>query len=65
MSLQSRETGTGGRAGGLIKTGQHLMMNNDPATRLGLTAMQMFKVPINKFGTDSMETSRPITELLA
>jgi Protein of unknown function (DUF1552) len=63
--LTNLPTFTAGRAGGLIKTGQHLNMNNDPATRLGLTAMQLFKVPTNKFGTDSMETSRPISELSA
>lgn len=56
---------TAGRAGGTVKTGQHLSLGGDPATRLGLTAMQLFKVPVNKFGTDSMETSRPITEILA
>ena len=56
---------TAGRAGGLVKTGQHLDMGNDPATRLGLTAMQIFGVPMNKFGTSSMETSRTITDIVA
>ena len=63
--LTNLPTFTAGRAGGLIKTGMHLNMASDPATRLGLTAMQVFKVPINKFGTDSMETSRPITDIIA
>ena len=56
---------TAGRAGGAVKTGMHLNMSNEPATRLALTAMQVFKVPVNKFGTDSMATSRPITEMIA
>lgn len=56
---------TAGRAGGLIKTGMHVNCNNGPATRLGLTAMQTFKAPINKFGANSLETTRPITEILA
>ena len=56
---------TAGKAGGLIKTGQYLNMANDPATRLGLTAMNVFKVPVSKFGTNSMETSHPITEIMA
>ena len=56
---------TAGKAGGLVKTGMHLNMANDPATRLGLTAMQIFKVPVNKFGTDSMESKRPIAEIMA
>ena len=56
---------TAGGAGGQVKTGMHLDMKNDPATRLGLTAMQIFKVPVNKFGTDSLETRRPIAEIMA
>ena len=64
-SLSNLPTFTAGRAGGLIKTGMHLNLNNDPATRLGLTAMQVFKVPISKFGTNSMETSHGISEILA
>lgn len=63
--LTNLPTFTAGRAGGLIKTGMYLDMNNSPATRLGLTAMQVFKVPVGKFGTNSMETSRPITEIMA
>ena len=55
---------TAGKAGGLIKTGQYLNMANDPATRLGLTAMNTFKVPVSKFGTNSMETSHPIVEIM-
>jgi hypothetical protein len=47
----------------LIKTGMYLNMNNAPATRLG-GGVQAF-VPVSKFGTNSMETSRPITEILA
>ena len=63
--LSNIPTLTAGRAGGAVKTGMHLNMNNNPATRMGLTAMQVFKVPVNKFGTDSMETSATITEMMA
>jgi len=56
---------TAGSAGGKVKTGLHLDMSGDPATRMGLTAMQVFGVPINKFGTDSMGTSKTITEMMA
>jgi hypothetical protein len=55
---------TAGGASGLLKTGMHVSMGGAPATRLGLTAMQLFKVPIGKFGTDSMTASRPIEEIL-
>jgi hypothetical protein len=63
-SLTNLPTFTAGRAGGLVKTGMHLNMGNTPATRLGLTAMQVFKVPVGKFGTGSLETSNTISELL-
>jgi hypothetical protein len=43
----------------------HVNCNGDPGTRLGLTAMQVFKVPVNKFGTGGMETNRAISEILA
>ncbi len=56
---------TAGRAGGLLKTGLHVDMAGDPATRLGLTAMQVLGVPINKFGTSSMETARQVSEIVA
>jgi hypothetical protein len=56
---------TAGRAGGAMKTGVHVNCNGDPGTRLGLTAMQVFKVPVNKFGTGGMETNRAIGEILA
>ena len=62
--LTNLPTFTAGKAGGLVKTGLHLNMNNDPSTRMGLTAMQVFKVPVSKFGTNSMETSHPITDIL-
>ena len=62
--LTNLPTFTAGRAGGLVKTGMYLNMNNSPATRMGLTAMQVFKVPVSKFGTNSMEASRPISEIL-
>jgi hypothetical protein len=56
---------TAGRAGGAMKTGMHVNCSGDPGTRLGLTAMQVFKVPVSKFGTGGMETNRPITEIMA
>ena len=64
-SLNNIPAFTAGGAGGLLKTGMHVNMGNDPSTRLGLTAMQLFKVPLNKFGTNSMETGRPIADIVA
>lgn len=54
-----------GSGGGRIKTGMHLSPVGDPTSRVGLTVQQAMGVPINKWGRLSMETSRPITEILA
>jgi len=53
-----------GRAGGRIRTGFHQAGNADPASRLGLTVMQTMGLQIERWGTQSMETNRPIKELL-
>ena len=56
---------TAGGAGGRIKTGIHVAAKGDPATRVGLTVQQALGVPINSWGTDSMQTSKTIAEVLA
>jgi len=56
---------TAGRAGGAMKTGLHVIGRGDPATRIGLTAMQALKLPVNSWGTESMQTSKTISEVLA
>jgi len=56
---------TAGKAGGAMKTGLHVVGRGDPSTRVGLTVMQALKVPLNSWGTDSMQTSKTITEVLA
>jgi hypothetical protein len=54
-----------GSAGGRLKTGLHVAGNGDPITRVGFTAMRVMGVPIEKWGTNSLQTSKPITEILA
>jgi hypothetical protein len=54
-----------GRAGGRIKTGFHLAGKADPASRLGLTLQQAMGLQVEKWGFQSMETNRTITELIA
>jgi Protein of unknown function (DUF1552) len=54
-----------GRAGGRIRTGFHLAGRADPATRLGLTLQQAMGLQVAKWGVQSMETNRTITELMA
>jgi hypothetical protein len=53
-----------GSAGGRLKTGKHIVGNGDPISRVGLTAMQVMGVPIEKWGTGSLQTSKPIGDIL-
>jgi len=54
-----------GTGGGRIKSGIHMAGNGEVVTRVGLTLQQAMKVPVNKWGTGSMATSKPISEILA
>jgi hypothetical protein len=54
-----------GHAGGKLRTGLHVVGNGDPITRVGLTAMQVMGLPLEKWGTRSLQTSKTITEILA
>jgi hypothetical protein len=56
---------TVGKAGGRLKTGIHIALPGDPATRAGLTLQQVMGVPINSWGALSNETSKTITEIVA
>jgi hypothetical protein len=53
-----------GRAGGRIKTGLHISGRGDPVSRIGLTAMQVMGLPVEKWGTGSLQTSKIISEIL-
>lgn len=53
-----------GGAGGRVKQGMHVVGGGDPITRVGLTTMQIMGVPIQDWGTNSLQTSKPITEIL-
>ncbi len=56
---------TAGRAGGKVKTGIHVVGGGDPVSRIGLTAMRAMGVPIQSWGSKSLQTSKPISEILA
>ncbi len=56
---------TAGKAGGRIKTGLHVIGNGDPLTRVGLTAMRIMGVPIDRWGVKSLQTTKEISEILA
>jgi hypothetical protein len=53
-----------GKAGGKLKTGYHITGNGDPISRIGLTAQLAMGMQVQKWGTMSMQTSKPIAELL-
>jgi uncharacterized protein DUF1552 len=54
-----------GRAGGRHKAGQHIHSTGESVTRVSLTAMQLVGAPVGEFGSGTMKTARPITEVIA
>ena len=54
-----------GQAGGRLRTGLHVKGNGDPVSRVGLTVQQVMGLRVDRWGTRSMETQRPVTEVLA
>ena len=53
-----------GRAGGRVKTGLHIAGGATPATRVGLTLQQVMGLPVDTWGTGSMQTKKPLTEIM-
>ena len=53
-----------GGAGGKIKTGMHVKMDGEPVTRVGLTVQQSLGIPVDSWGTMSLNTSKPISEIM-
>lgn len=54
-----------GRAGGRIRSGLYIDGAGTPVSRVGLTLQQVMGVPVDRWGTKSMETSKAIGELIA
>jgi hypothetical protein len=54
-----------GQAGGRVRTGLHVKGNGDPVTRVGLTVQQVMGLSVDRWGTRSMETQRPLSEVIA
>jgi len=54
-----------GGAAGRHKAGQHIHTTGESVTRVSLTAMRLVGAPVGEFGTASMKTARPITEVIA
>ncbi len=64
-SIDNQPMFTAGRAGGRIKTGLHVVGNDAPSTRLGLTAMQAFGLDVNSWGTQSNNSTDIVGEIVA
>jgi hypothetical protein len=54
-----------GRAGGRHKAGQHIHTTGESVTRVSLTAMRLVGAPVGEFGSGTMKTARPITDVIA
>jgi hypothetical protein len=53
-----------GRAGGKVKPGVHVAGATDTTSRAGLTIQQVMGLNVESWGTDSMQTSQAISEIL-
>jgi hypothetical protein len=56
---------TAGSGGGRIKTGIYVDGQGTPVSRVGLALQQAMGVPVDRWGTKSMETNKPVGELVA
>ena len=54
-----------GSASGRVKPGLHVSGNGEPVTRIGLTIQQALGLAVESWGTKSMQTARPVSEILA
>lgn len=55
---------TAGKAGGRIKTGTYVNGSSGPISRIGLTMMQVMGAPVSEWGTKSLRTGNPISEII-
>ncbi len=63
-SLENMPILTFGGGNGRIKTGLHIAAVGDPVSRVGLTMQQAMGVPVSSWGTEGMQTSKTITEIM-
>jgi hypothetical protein len=63
-SLRNFPAMTLGDGDGRLKTGMHIALPNEPATRMTLTVQQAMGVAIGSFGEGSNQATRSITEIL-
>jgi len=53
-----------GSASGRVKTGYHIAGGDGPVSRVGLTVQQAMGIPIDSWGAGSMQTKKPVSEIL-
>ena len=63
--LENMPLFTAGAAGGRMKTGVHVQALGDSVSRLGLTLQQVMGLPVGSWGTESNQTAKPFTEVVA
>lgn len=56
---------TAGGASGRVKTGQFINGKGSPVSRVGLTLQRLMGVPVDKWGTNSLQTNKVISEMIA
>src|SRR6202012_3429435 len=56
---------TAGSAGGKLRTGIYVDGQGTPVSRVGLTLQQVMGVSVDRWGSKSMETNKPLTEVMA
>ncbi|MEC8860774.1 MAG: DUF1552 domain-containing protein [Pseudomonadota bacterium] len=64
-SLENIPMMLAGGASGRHKAGHHVHAPGESVTRVSLTAMQLAGAPVGEFGSGSMRTARPITDVMA
>ncbi len=64
-SVENMPVMTIGNLNGRVKSGIHIQAKGDPISRVGLTVQQAFGMPVAAWGTDTMETSKTIKEIIA
>ncbi|RJF93904.1 DUF1552 domain-containing protein [Sphingomonas cavernae] len=55
---------TAGSGGGRVRTGLHIAGEGTPVSRVGLTLQQAMGVAVDRWGTESLETNKPLRELM-
>jgi hypothetical protein len=54
-----------GGAGGRLRSGLHVAGGGEAVTRVGLTLQQVMKLPVERWGSGSMQTAKPVNEIVA